>query len=339
MHTFERALQLAAGHSSTVLRGTADMHVGMSEIHREWGDLDAATRHLLTSQDMGEHIGLRQNPYRWRVAMAGIREAEGDLDDALDLLLEARRLYVGDFSPDVRPVAAMTARVWVRQGRLAEATGWARERGLTAADDLTYLREFEYITLARLLIARFCRDHDVRAMEEAQGLLARLLHAAEAGARMGNLIEILVLQALAHKARDDVARALDPLERALSLAEPEGYVHIFVREGTSMARLLAEANARGLLPDYTGRLKAALDAGPVAAGRPADPAQALAEPLTAREREVLRLIAAGCSNREIADRLFLALDTVKGHNRRIFAKLDVQRRTEAIARARELGLL
>jgi LuxR family transcriptional regulator, maltose regulon positive regulatory protein len=339
MRTYERALQLSREHSTTVLRGAADMHVGMSALHREWGDLDAAIHHARASEDLGEHNGLRQNPYRWRVAMAGIREVQGDLDAALDLLLEAERLYEGDFSPDVRPVAALTARMWLRQGRLAEAAGWLRERELSADDDLSYLHEFEHITLARVLIARYRNERDDRFLQEAIGLLERLLQETEAGARTGNLIEILVLQSLAAEARDDVPHAIDPLERALSLAEPEGYVRVFVDEGARMARLLAEARARGVLPDYTGRLLAAITPADPAGPRPSSQAEAPAEPLTERELEVLRLVAGGRSNREIADRLFLALDTVKGHNRRIFAKLEVQRRTEAIARARELGLL
>ncbi len=339
MRTYERALQLAAAHSTSVLRGAADMHVGMSALHREWGDMDAAIQHARTSEDLGEHNGLRQNPYRWRVAMAGIRETQGDLDAALDLLLEAERLYVGDFSPDARPVAALTARTQLRLGRLPEAIGWARERGLTAEDDLDYLREFEHITLARVLIARWRHDRDDLAIEASRELLSRLREAAEAGGRTGNLIEILTLQALAHEAQGDPERALEPLARALALAEPEGYVRMFVDEGAPMARLLAEAKMRGVMPEYTGRLLGILDGETTAGEQPATPVQLLADPLTGREIEVLRLVAEGRSNREIADRLFLALDTVKGHNRRIFAKLGVQRRTEAIAHARELGLL
>ena len=110
---------------------------------------------MLRSQELGEHAGLPQNRYRWRVAMARIRQAEGDLGGALDLLDEAERLYVGDFFPNVRPVPALRARVWIAQGRLGEATGWAREQGLSADDDLSYLREFEHITLARVLLARY----------------------------------------------------------------------------------------------------------------------------------------------------------------------------------------
>jgi LuxR family maltose regulon positive regulatory protein len=320
------------------------MHVGMAELHRERNDLEAATQRLLRSKEQGEHTGFPQYPYRWRVAMARILEAQGDLDGALDLLDEAERLYVSDFHPDVRPIAALRARIWVPQGRLGEAQGWAREWGLSAQDDPSYLREFEHITLARVLLARYKSDRADGSMLEAIGLLERLLQAAEAGGRTGSVIEILVLQALAHEAQGDIPAALVPLERALTLAEPEGYVRIFVDEGAPMAQLLSEAAARRIMPDYTAKLLAAFDAEgrthPDDSPRLAAAAsQPLVEPLSDRELEVLRLIAQGLSNREISERLFLAVITIKGHNRNIFRKLQVRRRTEAIARARELSLL
>src|SRR3978361_601600 len=125
------------------------MYVGMSQVYRERDDLPAATAELLRSRELGEHSGLPQNPYRWRVAMARIREAEGDLGGALRLLDDAERLYVADFFPDVRPVSAVRARLGVGQGAWGEALGWAREHGLSVEDDLSYLREFEHVTLAR----------------------------------------------------------------------------------------------------------------------------------------------------------------------------------------------
>jgi len=344
MRTYEHALQLATAQGDPVMRGTADMYVGMSELHREHDDLHAATQHLLRSKEQGEHTGLPQNPYRWPVAMARILEAQGDLDGALDLLQEAERLYVSDFSPNVRPVAALKTRVWVAQGRLGEALGWARERGLCAHDDLSYLREFEHITLARVLLARCKSDREERSIHETMGLLERLLQAAEEGGRMGSVIEILVLRALAHEAQGHGPPALVPLERALTLAEPEGYVRIFVDEGRPMAQLLSEAAAHGIMPYYTARLMAIFEAEKQKSEDESHllhtlPAQSLIEPLSQRELEVLHLIAQGLSNREISERLFLAVITVKGHNRNIFRKLQVRRRTEAIARARELGLL
>jgi LuxR family maltose regulon positive regulatory protein len=153
----------------------------MSELHRERDDLPAATRQLLRSQELGEHTGLPQNRYRWRVAMARIREAEGDLGGALDLLNEAERLYVGDFFPNVRPVPALRARVRIAQGELGEALGWARERDLSVDDDLSYLREFEHITLARVLLARYAAERAERPLHEATRLLESLLRAAEEG--------------------------------------------------------------------------------------------------------------------------------------------------------------
>ena len=131
MTTYEQALQWATQPGVPVLRGTADMYVGMSDLHREHNDLKTATQHLLTSQALGELAGLPQNPYRWCAAMARIREAQGDLDGALDLLDQAERLYDGAFSPNVRPIATRKTRVWVAQGRLDEALGWAREQGLS----------------------------------------------------------------------------------------------------------------------------------------------------------------------------------------------------------------
>ena len=160
---------------------------------------------------------------------------------------------------------------------------------------------------------------------------------------MGSVIELLLLQALALQAEDNGTQALTALKRALTLAEPEGYVCTFVDEGLPMTQLLARAAEQGIMPDYVHKLLAAFEAtkeGSISAPTPLLPtSQPLIEPLSQRELEVLQLVAQGFSNREISERLFLALSTVKGHNRIIFDKLQVQRRTEAVARAQELGLL
>jgi len=338
MATYQRALQWA---TEPRVRGAADMYVGMSALHREHNDLKTATQHLLSSQALGELAGLPQNPYRWRAAMARIREAQGDLDGALELLEQAERLYDGAFSPNVRPIATRKTRVWVSQGRLGEALGWVHEQGLSVDDDLSYLREFDHITLARVFLARYLSDRADGSISGIMGLLERLLKAAEDGGRMGSVIEILILLALANHAQGDLPAALLPLQHALSLAEPEGYVRIFLDEGPSMMHLLREISARDIMQSYTGKLLAACEAetGKRAIKPDLPTPQPLVEPLSQRELEILKLIAQGLSNPEISARLFLALDTVKGHNRRIFDKLQVKRRTEAVARARELGLL
>jgi LuxR family maltose regulon positive regulatory protein len=335
MRTYEHALQLATEQGEPILRGTADMYVGMSELHRERDDLPAATQALLRSQELGEHTGLPQNRYRWRVAMARIREAQGDLDGALDLLHEAERLYMSDFFPNVRPVAALKARVLVRQGRVGEALGWACEQGLAAEDELSYLREFEHITLARVLLAQAQRSPGDCSIREAFGLLERLLKAAEEGDRMGSAIEILVLQALAHHMRGDIPAALVPLERALTLAEPEGYVRIFVDEGPPMAALLEAAAKRRIASDYARQLLAAL----VKAEDRTPVKQGLIEPLSERELDVLRLLGTDLDGPEIASQLMVSLNTMRTHTKNIYAKLGVNTRRAAVRRAEELGLL
>ena len=344
MSTYERALQLATQQGDPVLRGTADMYVGMSELERERNDLEAATQHLLRNKALGEHTGLPQNPYRWRVAMARIRQAEGNLDGALDLLHEAERLYAGDFYPNVRPVPALVTRVWLAQGRLGEALAWARERGLSAQDDLSYLREFEHITLARVLLARYKSDRADRSILEALGLLERLLKAAQEGGRGRSAIEILVLQALALQMQGDISAALVPLQRALTLAEPEGYVRIFVDEGPPMAQLLLEAAARGIMSDYTGKLLEASGAEQLSSADESPlptslASQPLVEPLSQRELEVLRLFRSELSGPDIARELVIALSTVRTHTNSIYSKLGVNSRRAAAKRAEELGLI
>ena len=329
MRTYEQALQRVPEQGGAVLRGTADMYVGMSEVHRERDDLRAATQHLLRSQELGEHTGLPQNRYRWRVAMARVREAEGDLGGALDLLNEAERLYVGDFFPNVRPVPALRARVRVAQGELGEALGWAREQGLSAADDLSYLREFEHITLARVLLAGYAAGQG--SVQEATQLLERLLDAAEKGQRTGSVIEILVLQALAHQARDDTPAALASLRRAVTLAEPEGYVRIFADEGPPMASLLRAAAKQGIARNYVRRLLAAVT-------KDAPASQGLIEPLSERELDVLRLLGTDLGGPEIARELVVSLNTVRTHTKNIYAKLGVNNRRAAVRRAMELDL-
>jgi LuxR family maltose regulon positive regulatory protein len=311
------------------------MHVGMSQVLCERNDLDGALEHLLHSRRLGEHAGLPQNRYRWRVAMARIRAAEGDREAALGLLDEAERLYVGDFSPEVRPVGALRARVWISQGRWAEALAWARERGLTVDDELSYLREFEHVTLARALVARYSAERAADSLDDAIRLLERLLPAADDGSRTGSVIDVLVAQALAHQAGGDLPAALAALSRALTPAEPEGYMRIFLDEGAPMTALLRAASKQGSAGGYVRRLLAAID-GP-ASGVPVQ--RGLVEPLSARELDVLRLLGTDLDGPGIARELVVSLNTVRTHTKNIYAKLGVNNRRAAIRRGDELGLL
>ena len=331
--TYQQLLQRKATQGESMPLAAANLHRGISEIYCERGDLEAATQYLLRSQGPEEQAVSPSS--RLCIAQARIKEAQGDLDGALNLLDEAERLYKRDRTPNVRPIAALKTRVWVKQGRQAEALGWMREQGLSVDDDPSYLREFEHITLARVLIARYKNDRADDAIHEAMRLLERLLKAAVDGARTGSAIEVLVLQALAHQAQGNISPALIALERALTLAEPEGYVRIFVDEGMPMAHLLSEAATQRIMPDYTRKLLAAFDNDK--SYLPA--AQSLIEPLSQRELEILHLIATGKKNQEIADELVISLNTVRYHTKNLYGKLDVNKRTQAVIKAQKLGII
>ena len=235
----------------------------------------------------------------------------------------------------LRPVPALTARAWIAQGRLGEALGWANEQGLSADDDLSYLREFEHITLARVFLARHEGERAERSVHEATQLLERLLLAAEEGGRTGRVIEILVLRALAHQTLGDIPAALASLERPVTLAEPEGYVRVFVDEGPPMTSLLRAAAKQGIRRDYVRRLLAAVSK--TDHGSPRE--QALIEPLSERELDVLRLLGTELDGPAIARELMVSLNTMRTHTKNIYAKLAVTSRRAAVRRAAELDLL
>jgi LuxR family maltose regulon positive regulatory protein len=337
LRTCEWALELARPEpGSPPLRGTADMHVAISEVLRERDDLAGAMERLARSQQLGEHNGLPQNPYRWRVAMARLREADGDLDGALDLLDDADRVYVGDYFPNVRPVPAVRARLHIVRGELTAAVAWAQERQLSPDDELTYLREYEHVTLARLLLARHATERAAPFLDEAAHLLQRLLTAADEGDRTHSVIEILVLQARAHQARSDTAGALATLQRAVTLAEPEAFVRLFADEGPPMAGLLRGLAKQETAAGFVRRLTAASLRGTA----PQQPVrQALVEPLSERELDVLRLLGTDLDGPDIARELNVSLNTMRTHTKNIYAKLGVTSRRAAVSQAHELDLL
>jgi LuxR family maltose regulon positive regulatory protein len=330
---YDLGLRLGTHGRTSPLRGTADMHVGLAELHVEWNELGIAAQHLEASAELGETLALPQNAYRSLVAMARLRQAEGDPDRAVGLLDEAERRYAADFFPEVRPIHALRTRMWVAQGRLADARAWARDRGLSSDDELGYLRECEHFTLARIQLAAGDRVD----AEQALRLLERLADAAESGRRGRSVVEALALQALAHRLLGERDRALRSLERALALAAPEGYVRLFVDEGAPMAALLGDvAKEKGTAASYAERLVAA-------SGEPGSAApirkQPLVEALSERELEVLRLLTSDLDGPDIARELFVSVNTLRTHTKNIFAKLGVTSRRAAVRRASELGLL
>jgi len=349
--TYQQAIQLASKHGQDAQRITAHHYLGLAMLAHEMGEDAAAAEHLQKAREMGVQTTLVDWSYRWHLALARLKESGGDLEAALVLLDEAGRVYVKNPVPDTRPIGALKAIVHLKQGRLALAQAWAHERGLSADDEISYLGEFEHLTLVRVLMAEYQSRQGRRSVAQAIqaiGLLERLLKSAEAQRRTGSVIEILVAQALAHQVQGNLPLALASFERALTLAEPEGYLRLFVDEGEPVRLLLLDFRARiekqtsdqgHPLLVYTEKLLSAFDR-VVEKQSTTHPKKAdMIEPLSERELEVLRLIARGLTNNEISQRLVLALSTVKGHNLRIFGKLQARNRSEAVTRARELGLL
>lgn len=337
---YAHSLQVAAEQGELILQETADQYIGLSALHREWNKLEEAAQLLQKGQkDLAQHSILPGSVSRWHAAMARLKLADGSLNDALDHLHTAQRLYRRDPIPDVRPVAALKAKLWLAKGKVGEAQAWARREGLAADDDLGYLSEYHYMTLARILIAQYREERAEAAMTQATGLLERLRQAAEAGGRGRSLVEILVLQALAYQAQGETEVAVAALQRALSLAESEGYVRVFIDEGQPMRELLAACLTQVADPKYTIRLMQAMNTVPDEASAPPDPNELLLEPLSDRELEVLALLAVGLTNQAIADELVIALSTVKKHTNNMFGKLGVSNRTQAVHRARDLNLL
>jgi LuxR family maltose regulon positive regulatory protein len=345
-------LRQAAETSRRILHIAAERHrqnwpvaglayQGLGKLYYEWNELDTAARHLRQGIECGQRGGLTGLEINCRSTLAFTRQARHDPIAADEML---RQVAAMTSHPLYAAAEAMQeARLRLSQRQLEPAARWAESCGLSL-DDTTcpYGQETGYLTLARLAIAQ-------GRAAAVPDLLHRLQQAAEADRRTGSLIVILILGALARQAQGDASGALAALEAALMLAEPEGYIRTFVDEGAPLAALLREAFQRRIAPAYTAKLIAAFeDTSPPhdaeAEATPALPppsaaASLLVEPLSERELEVLRLVADGHTNREIGEMLFVATGTVKKHLNNIFGKLSAGNRTQAIARAREIGLL
>jgi len=335
VQTFRGSLELATTQGARPLPLAGLAYVGLAEVQYEWNDLDGALRSALEGIELTELGGFTSYLLAGYARLVEIYQARGDTAGASRTLEKAERLAGRhDYAYMAGVLARLRIRLWVAQGNLAAASRWMQDYGSRPGGEIDLAREAEHLAVVRVLLA-------LDQPAEAQAWLAPLLAAAEADGRMGSLIEILALRALAFQAQRDAGRALSTLERALSLAEPEDYVRTFLDEGQPMAGLLRRALLQDIAPGYAGRLLAVLGESvpPPSSAVQAMVDQPLVDPLTEREVDVLRLVAAGLSNREIAQELVVAVSTVKSHINHIYGKLDVKNRTQALARARTLGLL
>jgi LuxR family maltose regulon positive regulatory protein len=335
--SLRQALGFAAERGAELLPAVGRVRIAMGELLLERDDPEASERELTLGTELVERAGELEILARGQVALSRVKWARADTEGALKLAHKAQRLARESSAPQ----AIVDADLWKVRLQLMRNELRAAASELERASDVDDVprstQDAFRISLARLFVAR--EDHD-----EALQLLDRLREAAEAADRRGYVIEILTLQALALRANEEKSRALDVMGRALALAEPEGYTRIFVEEGLPMAELLSEvleAQQRGRLDSlrrvpahYLRKLLAATERDATGTARPATD---LPEVLSERELEVLQLIAAGKSNRRIASELFVSVGTVKTHVNNLYRKLDSHSRTQAVARARELG--
>lgn len=319
-------------------------HFGLGELLREWNKLDESATHLAQAIELAEQWQLGAIGREAYIAQARLKQAQSDLPAALASLQQAEQLELASFEPIIKrqgdPIAACRAQLMLaersspasqvaeQQEALHSVLQWAQARGLRADDPVDFADESEYLVLTRLLIVQ---NKPLQALP----LLARLLSAAETNERTGRVIEIVILQALAHHALGESKQAQLTLKRALSLAEPHGYVRLFVDEGISMLNLLRKAATAGLTGDYLDYINKLLAAFDLHAPRK----QALIDPLTERERQTLRHLATKLTIAEIASQMVVAPSTIRTYNKRIYSKLNVHSRAEAVYRAQELGLL
>jgi LuxR family maltose regulon positive regulatory protein len=346
LRTYQSALGIAS-EAGRPLPPAGIAHVGMAEIRYERGELDAALDHATQAVALSRQLGWTRQLAAGLAILAWIRQGQGDRAGALAAIGEAERV---ELSPAVvgllNPVPALGARLALAHGEVADVARWVQQRGLGIDDEPSYPREREYLVLARVLLAQ-------QAPERALRLLERLHAQAATQGRTGSVIEVRTLQALALDAGGDRAGALGALAEALTLGAPEGYLRVFVDEGQPMAAMLHQllggrrqqrpGTVDAIPQEYLARLVDAFEQ----AGLPIRPhvgrggvvVAGLVEPLTARELEVLGLLAAGAPNRAIAEQLVVTPETVKKHLSHLFDKLGVTNRTQAVARARELGLL
>jgi LuxR family maltose regulon positive regulatory protein len=346
LQTYQEGLRFATRGGRFLLFHAGEAHLGIAQVLYARNQLDDALRHVTEAIELTGQVVEFRLPAFGLVTLAWVRQAMGDADGALEAIDEACRLLAAtEVVTMFSPAKTERAGLLLAQGRVAEAERWTQERKLTAEDDISYPQERDYLVLVRVLLAQ-------QAPQRALGLLARLHALAAAQERTGSLVELRALQALARSASGDQAGALEALAGALALAAPEGHLRVFVDEGPPMAALLRQllagrrqqqvAVADAIPREYLARLVDAFEQ----AGLPIRPparrgvvVAGLVEPLTAREVEVLGLLAVGAPNRAIAERLVVTQETVKKHLSHLFDKLGVANRTQAVARARELGLL
>ncbi len=340
---FEDSIKLAEKHDRTIFLGRADLYFGLAELELECGTLDLAKQSLSKGEDLLDQSSPSVSEYRRLLAISKIEELQGNLDEALNLIIRAEQFTMSDLVPNPRPIPALKARIWIKQNNVDAARIWIKEQALTPDDPLNYIVEFEHITLARLLITEYQQIRDDKTFQIAHNFLLRLSKEAQTTGRIGSLIEILVLQAILYFLQEKLESAVSLLVQALNYAEAEGFVRMFINEGQIMAELFNAAlksNAISMKQDPVYQFIHQLETN---LGQNDDEESVISQPLpdalSERELDVLRLLYTDMSGPEIANKLNVSLNTMRTHTKSIYTKLDVNGRRAAVSRSQELNLL
>jgi LuxR family maltose regulon positive regulatory protein len=327
---YQKALRMATTPAGQLLPIAARAFNGLSRIYYEWNDFETVNQFTEQSIELAQKWGNINALVSAHLTQARVKKAQGDLDRAQTCLNEIQRLTQDhNLAPGgAEKIEILRVELWLRSGDIDAAASWVQMRGFKADDVFPPLREAEYKTFARVLLAQKLTD-------EAHDLVKRLLLTAEGAGKIGSVIELLILKARILQTKNDDPQALKVIERVLALGQSEGYTRTFLDAGRQMMMLLYQAEIKGIYPLYARKL---LSAANMTDKKTLSP-QLLIEPLSGRELEILRLVAEGKSNRQIAETLFIAVGTVKKHLNNIFGKLGVTSRTQCVARGRKLKLL
>ena len=337
LETHRKAIAISYEKGSQAIPIAGNAHVGIAEVLYEWNDLDGALHHASEGIKLLELGGFMSYQFLGYAIQARVHMAWGDLDKTMDAIQKAERLAQKlQYAPINDFLTYLQMRYYIAQGNISLAQIIAQTHGFIINDEIGNATEAKQIGVAWMVINQAYSQGIESEVDDVLKLLMGLQEEENAAGRMWNVIKILLFQGLAYQVKGNMEKALSALEQALSLAEPEGFIRTFIDEGEILERLLLQAISHDIAPNYVVKLLSALRE---TTKIPQTKAHNLIDPLSKRELEVLRLIAAGQSNQEIAQQLVLAVSTVKSHINHIYRKLSVNSRTQAIVRAQDLGLV
>ena len=339
VNTYQQMLALVEKPGKRPVPFAGMAYVGIAGLLYELNDLDGAKDYAIEGIKLSELGGFVPYQLAGSVILARVYLAQGDLSSAQEVMAKAEVLKQKcDYAYVLAILGELRVQLWLERGKISDALQWAQQHPLTPGGELSLAQEVEQITAAWVQIScnpPGCETSDLQP-EELLNQLDWLLETARKANRLSSVIKLLLLQAAALQQQEELEAALLKLGEALALAEPEGYVRIFINEGADVEEILRRAGSRGIRPRFIASLISAFEQSP---HRESTQTQALIDPLSNRELNILQLIADGLSNSEIADTCVITVGTVKAHTASIYRKLNVNSRSRAVARARDLRLL